>query len=421
MKLSTRKNVVFAVCTPVLTIGLLEILLGLLAFVSPRVDSLLKEPILLRPWISDTRLGVRGNLAYPGHDRKGFRNVGVPAKAYLVALGDSQTWGTGVDSKDAWPKQLGSMIGETVYSMALPGYGPTQSLFLWDEVVGLSPEVVIEAFYVGNDLYDSFHHMYNRPLPPESIENKVQLAELKSSDPELEAGIRKAEQYGSIKKREEVLFGAHNSIPSPPRRFLSQHSNIYGLMRRAKVEIVRWLKARDKDNETPEKEWETEKAFAESHPACCEVFSDGHFKTVFTSGQRLLGLNLEDARIAEGLRVALRAMKRMHELAIASNTRFVVLLIPTKERVFQQIWHTPSMNYRSLIANEERTWSITKNFLAHNGIEYLDALPSLRGELAVGIQPYKISRDSHPNEYGHKAIAKLVAAFLKSSNTHPRA
>jgi hypothetical protein len=186
MKLNKRKAF-FALVLVLLVIGFLEITLGLLAFVSPRVDWLLASPWTTKT-IPDARLGHRPDPAYPGHDRKGFRNLEVPAKAHIVALGDSQTYGTGVEPEDAWPRQLESMTRKTVYSMAYGGYGPTHSLVLWDEAVTLSPNIVIEAFYAGNDLFDSFNFVHNMG----------QLPELKSSDPQLQASVREAEQFEPI-------------------------------------------------------------------------------------------------------------------------------------------------------------------------------------------------------------------------------
>jgi lysophospholipase L1-like esterase len=412
-----KKKASFSIVLVLLVIGFLEATLGLLAFVSPRVDQLLAAPgtpNAIPHIVPDERLGGRPNPAYPGHDRKGFRNPEVPAKVHIVALGDSQTYGTGVKREDAWPRQLESVIGRTVYSMAFGGYGPVHSLILWDEAVALSSKIVIEAFYAGNDLFNSFDLVYNQE----------QLPELKSSDPQLQATVREAEQSESIAKRVSRMFKM-GTIPVavgeeatavtgddfPLRRLLSQHSKIYGLLRRARYERWRWV---NKRNNTPQANWEKAKAFAEAHPAYCQIFNNGQFRTVFTSEYRLSALDLGDPRIAEGLRISLAAIQKMKELAATRNIQFIVLLIPTKETVFRKLWLNSSMSYRSLTENEERFWRLTKDFLEQNGIEYLDALPVLQGQLTTGIQPYQVSHDGHPNEYGHKAIAKLVAAYIES-------
>jgi hypothetical protein len=413
MKLD-RKKVLSAAVVVVVTIGLLEVVLGLLALVSPRIDRLLaspQAPQAIAPAVPDARLGHRPNPAYPGHDSKGFRNPEVPGEAWIVALGDSQTYGTGVRAEESWPRQLESIIGESVYSMAYGGYGPAHSLVLWDEAVALSPKVVIEAFYAGNDLFDSFDLVYNQG----------QLPELRSPDPQLQARVREAERSESIASHVSRIsrMGAPSADAggeaaaasrgsSMPQKLLPQGSRIYGILRRA-------LYLADSFSRTPQEKWQLAKAFAEDHPEYCQIFSDGPLKTVFTSEYRLAALDLEDRRIAEGLRISWRAMLKMHELATARKIRFIVVLIPSKEAVFSEVWQDPPKDYRQLTVEEARVWSSTKSFLERQGIEYLDSLPALREQLARGLQNYPVSHDGHPNAHGHQAIAKLVAAHLQPS------
>jgi lysophospholipase L1-like esterase len=411
----SRREALFAAILVLFVVGSVELTLRLLALVSPRVAGLLASPEAARGGprtVRDARLGRRPSPDYPGHDRKGFRNLEVPATADIVALGDSQTYGAGVDAADVWPRRLASLTGHTVYSMAYGGYGPTHSLALWDEAVALSPKVIIEAFYAGNDLADSFDHAYRRKMFPE----------LKSADPGMQARVREAQRTEPIARRAARMFpmgtsraGAAAAAPrgelSAPERLLSQ-SNIYGLLRRAVYEA-----RRPRHDETPQQQWEAAKAFAAAHPAYCQVFSAGPFNTIFTSEYRLLALDLGDPRIAEGLQISLRAMLRMHEQAAAKAIRFFVVMIPTKEMVFRQLWADPTASYRILMDNEERAWRIAKDFLERHGIEHLDVLPALRGQLAAGLQPYKVNLDGHPNRHGHQAIAQLVAEHLRSTRS----
>jgi hypothetical protein len=99
-------------------------------------------------------------------------------------------------------------------------------------------------------------------------------------------------------------------------------------------------------------------------------------------------LNLEDPRIAEGLEISLKVMQKMNKYAVARNIRLLVVLIPTKETVFRNLWQSPSRSYSNLTENEERFWRATKDFLEQNGIEYLDSWSVLQEQLAAGIQPY---------------------------------
>lgn len=397
---SVKKQAIFAAVTVLLVIVFLEVVLNLFALMSPRVDRLLARPSadsFSAQTVPDERLGYRPNPAFPGHDSKGFRNPEVPAKVEVVVFGDSQTKGTGVKPEEAWPRQLEPMIGETVYSMAYDGYGPVHSLILWDEAIALEPKIIIEAFYAGNDLFDAFNIVYNRG----------QYDELKSSDPQLQKSVREAEKSKPIAKYVSRMFKMR-AKQHPARFFLSKRSKVYGLLRRMRYELRRYL-AGSQDQDP----WVRAKAFAEAHSAYTQVFNNGRFRTVFTSEYRLSALNLKDPRIVEGYKISLRAIHRMNESAADRNIRFIVVLIPTKELVFQLLWSNASSTYRILTENETVFWKITKDFLERNGIEYVDALPTLREQLTTGVQPYQVSHDGHPNGHGHRAIAKLITAYLK--------
>ena len=392
-----KKKVVFAVFSILLVIGILEVILNILAATSSRVDRLLAppwDPFGVAEAVLDDRLGYRLNPKYPGHDSKGFNNPAVPDKAKIIALGDSQTYPTGIEPDQAWPRRLESVAKATVYSFAVGGYGPVHSLILWDEAVALHPEIIIEAFYAGNDLFDAFDTVYNQGQHPE----------LKSPDAQLQKNVREAEELESIAKRVARMYGMgeENSLPqkvSTARGLLSQHSKLYGLLRRIRYELPHFASSDP---------WENAKAFADAHVDYCQVFSTSQFQTIFTSEYRLTALNLADPRIAEGYQISLRAIRRMSELAAEGKIRFIVALIPTKELVFKELWSTPSENFRILTENEDRFWKMTKHFLEENGIEYVDVLPALRAQLAEGIQPYQVSHDGHPNKHGHLAIARLM-------------
>ena len=402
------KRVIFAVVLAVLMVGLLEVGLRILSLASPKVDWMLSAAPAFPQPVPDAHFGHRPDPAHPGHDPRGFRNPGVPPDAHIVALGDSQTYGTGVSAEDAWPMRLKSITEKRVYSMAFGGYGPVHSLLLWNEVSGLQPGIVIEAFYAGNDLYDSFDIVYNGGKLPA----------LKNPDPQIQAAVHRAEQSEPLMRRVARMSMMEQEQGSPSqasdnctlRGLLSDHSKVYGVLRRAKHETARLVRA---FAATPQREWEDAMAFADAHPEFSRALSNEQFKTILTSEYRLTALRLEDPRIEEGLRIALEAMRRMHEHAVDEEIRFLVLLLPTKEAVFRELSKSPSTSYRTLIEQEERVWTIAKEFLEHHGIEYVDSLPILREQFGLGTQPYQVSHDGHPNEVGHQAIAELVAARLE--------
>jgi len=403
-----KRRSLFALLTLLLSLLVLELLLHGLARVVPRVDALLSSPWHTIPHtIKDDRLGKRPNPAYPEHDRKGFRNARVPSQVDIVALGDSQTYGAGVKPQEAWPRQLESLSGASVYSIAYGGYGPTHSLILWEEAVALRPKVIIEALYSGNDLYDSFNHVYNQQ----------QLPRLKSSDPRIRNAVKASEDSEPIVRSVSRIWtmGKANTPkrqPLSPMRFLSRHSKLYALLRRARYELTH-----TKVTKVTALSWEQAKRFANRNQAYCQIFDNGQFKTVFTSEFRLAVHNLRDPRIEEGLRISLDAISKMHHLAAKEGIEFFVVLIPTKEFVFHALVQRSSspmpQSYQNLVTNENLLWNRTKAFLQEHGIDYVDSLQALRNSLSKGNQPYKISHDGHPNALGHRAIATLVQSHMK--------
>jgi len=157
------------VLLPLLTLGItllaIELVLQAFAFLAPRYYELLRGTIAVS--VPDPRLGTRPNPAHPEHDERGFRNASIPSKVAIVGIGDSQTYGLGVRREAAWPQQLETLVRQPVYNVANPGWGPTQSLLLFDEVLALEPRLIIQAFYSGNDFYDAYVTVYDAGQFPE--------------------------------------------------------------------------------------------------------------------------------------------------------------------------------------------------------------------------------------------------------------
>jgi hypothetical protein len=384
-----------------LSLLVIEGLLQLAAAVSPRVRAVLTGG--LSATVPDAHLEWRPRPGLGDHDRRGFRNPAVPAEAWAVALGDSQTYGVGVTSAAAWPRQVAAQTGKPIYSMAFGGYGPVHSLLLWPEAAQRKPRWVIEAFYAGNDLYDAFHLVHDRGERPE----------LKSADPKVVAGIRAAESRETLLQRIERLSPAPASPPDPRpfwRRALSEHCKLFGLVRAAK-NIVQSSRAPAPRSEA--EEWDEAVRRATALGPACQAFQAGPFKTVFRPEYRLTALNLEDPRIAEGWKISLQAIGQLSVLSSNAGSQFFVLLVPTKELVLAPYWTNAPPTFGQLIRNETTMWDQTKTELGRQGIPFVDGLPLLRQELAQQRQPYPVTDDGHPNATGHRALADGVVAFLR--------
>lgn len=88
---------------------------------------------------------------------KEFPYERVPGNKRLLVLGDSNTFGYGLEESETYPFMLGKMLGEghEVINAAVIGYGIDQEyLFFRREGVKYSPDVVIVGFSAG-DIFDS--------------------------------------------------------------------------------------------------------------------------------------------------------------------------------------------------------------------------------------------------------------------------
>lgn len=409
-----KKSLVFSIITILGTLFVSEFALQVSAFLFLGVDRLLSRPEFAR---EDQSLGHRPSPRHPDHDRKGFRNALIPNQPSIIAMGDSHTYGWGVSRDQAWPQQIEILSKITTYNMAFGGYGPAHSLLLLDEALDLKPELLIEAFYAGNDLYDSYSLVYDRK----------QLSHLKSTD---ESVLKTMLHLENSKPLAEEIAQLYNTVfegeakesaatRGALREFLADHSKVYGLSR-----ALKRMYTHEKNDPTvfnnsdySNSDWNAIKQHALRHREHLQIFEMRDIKTVFTPEFRLLGSNLNDPRIAEGHRISLEAIRLMRERSRTRDIGFLVLLMPTKEMVFKELVYEDFGNiperFKRLIVNEELLWQKTKDFLARHGIYFVDALPILRECLRSGNRPYPRSLDGHPNSVGHRAIAKLVASEIK--------
>jgi lysophospholipase L1-like esterase len=327
-------------------------------------------------------------------------------------MGDSHTYGTHVRREEAWPSRLQAASGRKTYNISCGSWSPTQSLILLDRALALHPRLVIEAFYAGNDFYDSFATVYVRR----------QLPELKSSDPRVAEAIRAAESREPLETRYAKLYDRllgggtmeaeqrERNLTRGLRGFMREHFQLYRLARVVKKSVT--------ERPSPPPSWEEEKRNAEQGdgPELLRVADSDSARAIFTPVFRTEGMNLEDPRLVEGYRICLEAIVRIGQRVRASGADYLVLLVPTKEQVFCESV-PPALQsdpvFRRAVEDAQEIRRRTKAFLDDRGIPYLDPLPALRESLARGEPPYPRSMDGHPNPTGHRVIARYVLGELE--------
>lgn len=380
----------------------IELLLQLASSASVTVARIVAAPAEVDAvLVPDEQLLYRGNPLKPDHDSSGYRNEGRPRTADIVVLGDSQTYGPS-DPRDAWPRILSTRLQRTVYNMALPGYGPGQSLLQLDEALSLRPTWAIEAVYLGNDFHDAFLIARRHPELAAGVP-----AILKEHAEALEA-------ERPFYKDTAALFTPDFERSAPTfaglgRLWASKHLKLYGLLRAVKHRVT----GPDAPPPLFSRQFATA-AQALTSPRQREfasVFDGGQWRTILTAPYRARPMDDRDPRIRMGLMVVQHALARMQTRCRAAGVKLLVVLIPTKESVFWPLVSDPAAHPRlqNLVEDEARLKRRLISEMRVNGIESLDLLEALRSS---SVQPYFEDADSHPNRAGHRVIASRVAEYL---------
>jgi hypothetical protein len=401
-RLTRSRRLLFALLTALCAALLAELLLFAAERASPRVEALLRGASRVVP---DARLGQRPNPALPEHDAAGWRNAVRPARAFAVAIGDSQTYGDEVAREDAWPQRLAELSGRAVYNLALGGYGPVEYERLLPEALALEPELVLVGLYAGNDFADAYLSAYPRALAPE----------LRSGDAEL---VRRAEELdarGELKEAWERTRAARKGWRHPAlARALERlgESSRLAALASATARAASAAPARRDDFGAGDFPELRERA-ARAGDDLLLPFAAGELSTVFTPAARVAVIDTGDPRVEEGLRITLEAIARM-AAACAGRCRLAVVAIPSKELVFSQQMFgrgagTPKA-YAELALREALIWERVRRALADAGVPLVDTLPALRALVASGRNPYRGDWNGHPIAAGNQAIAEAVLA-----------
>lgn len=297
----------------------------------------------------------------------------------MVALGDSLTWGFGASRRDAWPQAFAERTGLVVYNMGLGGYGPVQYAELLDDALELEPRLVIVAVYFGNDLYDAYRMAYHFPaharlrssaLLPEQIREQPFGAEIGAAEP-----VELLSAFDVIARKSSLV------------RLLERGGCVLG---RGRTE--RYLRG---------------KAWALAHPEQAAWYEAGAVSTVLAPAYRLLALELDDPRIAEGLRISAATIEEIAQRCRAKGVGAAIVLLPTKESVYVDLLPSDRKS-PTLLRMVEREALARRRLLeagSRDGAIRIDLLPRLREDARAEMRLYPVSSDGHPTGLGYRRIA----------------
>jgi lysophospholipase L1-like esterase len=337
--------------------------------------------------VHDEFLGHKIEAGATGHDSLGFRNRETPKAAHIVAIGDSMTYGSGAPRDGAWPQQLATLGGDSVYNMGLGGYGPLQYLHLAGGLAKqFKPRQLLVSFYFGNDFVDAY-------MAPQNLPHWQSWRQSTAAAPVAAAP-------------------APAVAPAPQRRgaalrnWLSHNSVIYGMLRATVLEPFAAMEQKGLAAQMT-----LDQRMSWSDPAAPSVV------TVFTPQQRASAQEMSQPNVREGMQITQRAFAAIKDEADKQGVPLTVVLIPTREKVYCPYLKTTGATlppaYQQLCQIEEANKAELVQAFNAKGIAFVDASPALEAEVARHIQIYPPTSDGHPTALGHKAIAEAVLAALK--------
>jgi lysophospholipase L1-like esterase len=302
---------------------------------------------LLRPHF--TGRTSRGDFHFTFHtDEHGFRNPSPwPAQADVVVVGDSLAFGYGVDDEQAWPRLVGKALpGTKIINLGVAGFGPQQYLRALESYgFALHPKLVLFMLFSGNDLNDA--KTFQKWIDADS---KLTYEDWRMTGGEpRELGVLR----GLLDRSRLVTFlrGVRKSLSA---RVMGGTINFADGRR---VELAPTV---------------LQSNIQMAHPG------DPTFELVMST--------IEKAR----------AETRAH------GSRFLVLLMPSKEEVYLPRLGEPVPPLAAAFSAA----------LSRRDIPFLDLTPALQAH-ARDAAPLFYKIDGHPNAAGYRLIARVVTDRLK--------
>lgn len=296
-----------------------------------------------KEWSTQIRINSKGlrDQEYEYKKPDGIKRV--------VVLGDSFTWGYGVEEYERFTEVLEDTLLENwqVINLGNPAYGNDQELLIFEnEGVKYNPDLVVVAFYM-NDIMDNLaigDHDMPRPLFVLNDDNKLILTNVPLP--------RKGEDNDDNVKENVTLFLSF-------RRFMSHHSHAYSFI---SDRIV-------------------------SSPDLLNFFKKIGIADKRTTSRGKYGFNHYNWNLTKAI------LKEIDAVAKTNNAKTMIVIIPTREQVYKN---------RDLEIN-----GALIDFGKESNIPVLDLLPEFR-EHAKNSEQLYFKIDRHWNANGHKLAAELI-------------
>lgn len=380
---------------------------------------------------------------HPEHDKLGFRNQTIINEPHFIAYGDSQTYGVSVSSENTWPMHLNRLSQKSVYNMAWAGWNPLHGLMLMEKETRFRPRVILQAVYTGNDFYEIQEMVRSNPE-----QDSVSLPELLVTDKSHAEKISRVSKltwehvWGPQENKEKKTPDEESKAtgqkktgskrveePFRLKKFLDDllsNSATYRFARSIVMigkNIVYGSGAPQDDYEENLKDskWPFFYDRAKNPPdeIGMQIINTKKYKTVLECKYRDLVIDQSYEKNRQGMALIKKVLEKQKDISIKRNVDFAVVLIPTRELVFEDFIRQGKNIHPScfqLLQHEKLVIEELKKFTEKNNISMIDATPYLVDSLRKGQKPYYIYWDGHPASDGNEAIARAVMNSLESAH-----
>lgn len=166
--------------------------------------------------------------------------------------------------------------------------------------------------------------------------------------------------------------------------------------------------------------WQTARRLRLDCPAGIEVAHP--LNPTFLDNRSLIAgtaaMDLQRPTTEAAFRATLAILKSAADKCRRQQCRFVVLLIPSKERVYESAVLTRtgarSSEYTRMVQSEREVTSLLVRMLAESRIEYADVTERLVKSINVEPDVYPDTGDGHPLRSGYQVYAESVGELLES-------
>lgn len=287
----------------------------------------------------------------------------------IVVLGDSFTWGWGVNKENIYTEKLETSLKKTeVINMGIPGYGMAKEYLLLNRyALKFKPDIVIVSFFLDDFLKKELEK-------DDSIFEDEQLSQ--QNYQALSLKDKKSPEEGKIRK-------INNSESISIQNFLRKNSSLYNFVA-TKIKISDWFSGL--------RELFFKLELMKRLPPVSIV------ATYALKNKNLWGYTEE-------------AILKMKSLSEKHNFKLIVVIIPEKPQVYEKFWPIIHSTYNI----SEKDLMMPNNFIRElcekNSINVLDLLPTFRKYADKGEKLY-FDYDPHWNARGHELASEALLKYI---------